>query len=58
MPIAPKQAMQWQCTRCSWKDSYIIKSDVIPPRPSCPKCGGDTALKPASLLAAIVEKLR
>lgn len=48
MPLLPKQPLRWHCEKCAWKADHLIRSDVITPLVSCPKCGAKTVLKPES----------
>lgn len=57
MAIFIQKPMQWQCSKCEWRDSLIQHSDVLTPRPLCPKCGSETKLKVASSLDVAYAKL-
>lgn len=52
MPIQQKTPQQWACNQCDWRHEYVIKSDVLIPKPEkCPKCGNEKlVLQPTSFL--------
>lgn len=57
MPIPPTKPLIRRCTQCSWRDTYVIRSDTVPPLGACPKCGGKTETVAASLIECALDQL-
>lgn len=59
MAIAPNPPKQWQCRHCHWRQSALMHSDVLLPKPQqCPECGGEVVLKDAGWLERIKNHLQ
>ena len=47
--IPPRTPQVVACTKCTWRDKRLIRSEVVPFADECPECGSKTTLCPASV---------